>query len=254
MSAPARPDRAAAGARPGGPDGAGAVRGGPPPGRSALLVEDDAAIRRVMALTLVRAGYRVFEAATGEDGLALLAERDVDVVCVDVMLPGCDGVAFCRAVRGRSQVPIVMVTALGDTADVVEGLRSGADDYVSKPFAMEELVARLEALLRRTGSAPGEVVRVGAVEVHPQHGLVLRRGRPVELTRTECRLLCELASSPGRTHTREDLLQSVWGYDYFGDSRLVDVHVGRLRRKIERDPSDPDVVVTVRGSGYRLGR
>lgn len=227
--------------------------GGPSPTRSALLVEDDAAIRRVMALTLTRAGYRVVEAATGEDGLALLAERDVDVVCVDVMLPGCDGIDFCRTVRERSQVPIVMVTALGDTVDVVEGLRSGADDYISKPFATEELVARLEALLRRIRSTAGEVVRVGAVEVYPQHELVLRQGRPVELTRTECRLLCELASAPGSAFSREELLKSVWGYDYFGDSRLVDVHVGRLRRKIEFNAASPEVVVTVRGSGYRLG-
>lgn len=226
----------------------------PLPGEpSVLLVEDDGAIRRVMALTLRRAGYEVLETATAEDGLRLLADRDVDAVCVDVMLPGCDGVAFCRSVRERSQVPLVMVTALGDTADVVEGLRSGADDYVSKPFAMEELVARLEALLRRTNAARGDRVRVGGVEVHPQHGLVLRDGQPVELTRTESRLLCELASSPRRTHSREDLLQSVWGYDYFGDSRLVDVHVGRLRRKVEANAAEPEVVVTVRGAGYRLG-
>ncbi|MDN5750588.1 MAG: response regulator transcription factor [Pseudonocardia sp.] len=169
------------------------------------------------------------------------------------MLPGRDGTAVCRAVRERSRVPIVIVAALGDTADVVEGLRSGADDYVSKPFAMEELVARLHALLRRTDVVSGDGVEIGDVRIRPEHGLVLRGGRPVELTWTECRLLCELASSPGRTYSREDLLQHVWDHDYFGDSRRVDVHVGRLRRKVEADPTDPRVIRTVRGAGYRLG-
>jgi DNA-binding response OmpR family regulator len=200
-----------------------------------------------MALALLRAGYHVHETATAEDGLRVLAAQDVDGVCVDVVLPGRDGTSSCRAVRERSQVPVIVVTALGDTADVVEGLRSGAEDHISTPFAMEELVARLEALLRRTGGAPGEVVRVGAVEIHPQHGLVLREGRPVALTRTEGRLLCDLASAPGTTSSREELLQTVWGHVCFGDSRLVDVHVGRLRRKVEADPADPVVVQTVRG-------
>lgn len=239
------------------PTGPDRTRPGSAP--TVLLVEDDGAIRRVMALTLQRVGFGVLEAGSAEDGLDILAAHDVDAACVDVMLPGSDGITFCRTVREHSQVGLVIVTALGDTAQVVQGLRAGADDYLSKPFAMEELVARLEALLRRRtpesgAPAGGDVVRVGAVEVHPHVELVLRAGRPVELTRTECRLLCELASTPGRTFSREDLLQSVWGYDYFGDSRLVDVHVGRLRRKIETNPAEPEVVVTVRGAGYRLGR
>lgn len=222
-------------------------------GHTVLLIEGDAAIRHDMGMALSDAGFTVLQTATGKDALRVLGERTVDAVCVDVLLPGCDGISVCRAVREHSQVPLMIVTALGGTADVVEGLRSGADDYLRKPFAIEELVARLHALLRRAGLVPPDSVEIGDMRIRPQHGLVLRAGRPVELTRTECRLLCALASSPGRTHTREDLLAQVWNYDYFGDSRLVDVHVGRLRRKVETDPADPRVIVTVRGSGYRLG-
>lgn len=194
------------------------------------------------------------EVATGEEGLRLLAERDVDAVCLDVLLPGRESLALCRAARECIRAPIVVVIAFGGAAGADGGLRPGADDRGSSPVTVEGLAARLATLLRRTGGATGDVVRAGPVEVHTRHDLVLREGRPVELTRTECRLLCELASSPRRTFSREELLESVWGYDRFVDRRLVDVHVGRLRRKVESNPAEPEVVLTVRGSGYRLGR
>lgn len=220
---------------------------------SVLFIEDDPRIRRVTRLGLAQEGFDVEEADTGEDGLSMMTERDFDVVCLDIMLPGCDGFEVCRGVRRDSDVPIIMVTARGDSHDVVRGLEAGADDYVGKPFAVQELAARIRALLRRAqGDQVCHRVRAGDLEIAPRDGVVLRGGRPLHLTRTEFRILCELAVTPGRVCSREELLEQVWGYDYFGDSRLVDVHVGRLRKRIEADPGDPSIVLTVRGLGYRL--
>ena len=172
------------------------------------------------------------------------------------MLPGIDGFEVCRSLRRSSDVPIIMVTARADTHDVVAGLEAGADDYLTKPFAPKELSARIRALLRRARTpehAPsGQAVRFGDLEVIPDQGVVKVGEREVHLTKTEFRLLCELASSPGRVFSREVLLERVWGYGYFGDGRLVDVHVRRLRTKVEADPANPRHVVTVRGLGYRL--
>ncbi len=221
--------------------------------RSVLIVEDDPRVRRIVAMTLQREGLDVVEADSGESGLERLGERDFDVVLLDLMLPGKDGFEVCREIRRTSNVPIIMVTARGDSHDVVAGLEAGADDYVSKPFVAKELSARIRALARRTRSPEPRVrITVGHLEIAPQDGTVVRDGQPVDLTRTEFRLLCELAADPGRVLSREELLERVWGYDYFGDSRLVDVHVRRLRKKVEEDPGNPTVVTTVRGMGYRV--
>ncbi|WP_346618681.1 response regulator transcription factor [Blastococcus montanus] len=221
--------------------------------RSVLIIEDDPRIRRMLQMTLQREGLEVTEAPSGEEGLERLAERTFDVILLDLMLPGKDGFEVCREIRRSSNTPVIMVTARSDSHDVVAGLEAGADDYVSKPFVVKELSARIRALARRT-RAPEPRVRyaVGDLEVSPVEGTVTRDGELIGLTRTEFRLLCELAAEPGRVLSREELLERVWGYDYFGDSRLVDVHVRRLRKKIEPDPADPALVLTVRGMGYRV--
>lgn len=223
-------------------------------GLDVLLIDDDERLRRMVDLGLAAEGFHVTGAGDGEAGLELLGDRAFDAICVDVMLPGEDGVAVCRRIRAGSDVPIIIVSALSGNADMVGGLEAGADDYVGKPFAVPVLAARIRALLRRVAAArPGPRVRVGEIEIEPGDGLVRRAGELVALTGTELRLLCRLAEEPGRVFSREELLEQVWGYDYFGDTRLVDVHVGRLRRKIETDPRSPRVVVTERGAGYRLG-
>ncbi|WP_308220302.1 response regulator transcription factor [Kineococcus sp. TRM81007] len=221
--------------------------------RSVLLVEDDPLVRRVVRMTLAAEGYEVTEAETGEAALERLGEGGVDAVLLDLMLPGADGFETCRRIRRTSDVPVIVVTARADSHDVVAGLEAGADDYVTKPFVPKELTARLRAALRRSPAEdPSPRVEAGDLVVVPRDGLVLLHGEPVDLTRTELRLLCELAAVPGRATTREELLERVWGYGYFGDSRLVDVHVRRLRTKVEDDPAHPRHVVTVRGIGYRL--
>jgi DNA-binding response OmpR family regulator len=199
-------------------------------------------------------GWEVVEAESGEDAVGVFADGPTDVVLIDLMLPGMDGFELCRTIRKASDVPIVMVTARADTHDVVAGLEAGADDYVTKPFQPKELSARIRALLRRARPAePGRPhLRFGDLEVIPDEGVVRRDGEEIHLTKTEFRLLCELASAPGRVFSREQLLERVWGYDYFGDGRLVDVHVRRLRTKVEGDAANPRHVVTVRGLGYKL--
>jgi DNA-binding response OmpR family regulator len=192
--------------------------------------------------------------ATAADGLAKVAERP-DVVLLDLMLPDADGFSVCRRIRHDSDVPVIIVTARTDSHDVVAGLEAGADDYVTKPLVAKELSARIRALLRRLEPLNAHdlpVFRAGDLEIRIDEGVVLRDGRPLSLTRTEFRLLVELARASGAARTREELLERVWGYGYFGDSRLVDVHVRRLRTKVERDPASPRLVVTARGLGYRL--
>jgi len=223
-------------------------------GTRILTVEDDERIRTAVKLALEDEGWIVDEADNGEDALELFSRNPTDVVLIDIMLPGIDGFEVCRSIRRTSDVPIVMVTARADTHDVVAGLEAGADDYLTKPFAPKELSARIRALLRRVrASDPGNThLRFGDLELIPDEGVVTRGGQQVHLTKTEFRLLVELASSPGRVFSREVLLERVWGYGYFGDGRLVDVHVRRLRTKIEVDPANPRHVVTVRGLGYKL--
>lgn len=220
-----------------------------------LVVEDDERIRASVALALEDEGYQVVETATGEEALVSFAQRAADLALVDLMLPGMDGFECCRALRRVSMVPIIIVTARSDTHDVVAGLEAGADDYVTKPFVAKELSARIRALLRRArgaGQPSTPVLVTGDLELDPSAGMVRRGGQEVHLTRTEFLLLCELAASPGRVLSREQLLERVWGYDYFGDSRLVDVHIRRLRTKVEADPTNPRRVLTVRGLGYKL--
>jgi len=223
-------------------------------GTRILAVEDDERIRSAVKLALEDEGWIVDEAESGEEAIEKFNRSTPDVVLIDIMLPGIDGFELCRTLRRTSDVPVVMVTARNDTHDVVAGLEAGADDYLTKPFAPKELSARIRALLRRIRpSAPGHARLVfGDLELIPDEGKVLRSGTEVHLTKTEFRLLCELAESPGKVLSREALLDKVWGYDYFGDGRLVDVHIRRLRTKVEADAANPRHVVTVRGLGYRL--
>ena len=223
-------------------------------GTRILTVEDDERIRTSVRLALEDEGWTVEEAASGEDALNAFTAHAADVVLIDIMLPGIDGFDVCRSIRRVSDVPIVMVTARADTHDVVAGLEAGADDYLTKPFAPKELSARIRALLRRARSTDPSTPHMvfGDLEIIPEEGVVRLAGDEVHLTKTEFRLLVELATNPGRVLSREVLLERVWGYGYFGDGRLVDVHVRRLRTKIEPDAANPRYVVTVRGLGYKL--
>jgi len=220
-----------------------------------LVVEDDERIRSSMRLALEAEGYDVDEAGSGEDALDRFAAQSPDVALIDLMLPGMDGFECTRAIRRQSAVPIIIVTARTDTHDVVAGLEAGADDYVTKPFVAKELGARIRALLRRARPAEEEPssLSFGDLELLPDQGVLRHKdGTEVHCTRTEFRLLCELASNPNKVLSREQLLDRVWGYDYFGDGRLVDVHIRRLRTKVEPDPALPRHILTVRGMGYKL--
>ena len=221
---------------------------------SVLLIEDDAHIRASLGMLLRRDGYRVSEAASGEEGLDTFASENPDVVLVDLLLPGMDGFEVTRELRRASNVPVIVVSARTATEDIVLGLEAGADDYLTKPVLARELPARIRALVRRAqlSAEGGTSLWLGDLEIQPQAGVVKKAGTALSLTRTELRLLCELASQPGWVLSRPQLLERVWGYDYFGDTRLVDVHIGRLRSKVEDDPSNPELIVTVRGIGYKL--
>ena len=195
-------------------------------------------------------GFVVDDAPSGEIGIAMFNRMASDMAIVDIMLPGMSGFETCLALRN---LPIVIVSARDDTADVVLGLESGADDYVTKPFVPEVLLARVRAHLRRRPEKSTGAFQLGALHVIPDEGVVRHSdGAELHLTSTEFRLLTDLASNNGKPLSREDLLERVWGYDYFGDSRLVDVHIRRLRMKIEPDPANPIFLVTVRGTGYKL--
>ena len=218
-----------------------------------LLVEDDASVREAVALALEGDGHRVQTAVSGDEALDRWRQARPDLILLDVMLPGTDGLSVCRTVRAADQVPIILLTARSDPIDVVLGLESGADDYVTKPFETRVLLARVRAVLRRQSRQPEEqVMRFGELSVDPAGMVVVHRGREVRLTPTELRLLLELARRPGQVFTRPLLLERVWDYSYLGDSRLVDVCVQRLRAKVEDDPAEPVLIQTVRGAGYKL--
>jgi len=219
-----------------------------------LIVEDDDRIRETTRILLEDEGYVVHEAVTGEEGLAILERTEPDCVLLDLLLPGRDGFDICRSMRQVSQVPVIMLTARTDTYDVVAGLEAGADDYVTKPFEPKELAARIRAQVRRNRVRPpdAEPIRVGDLVVNVTDGTVHRAGEELALTRTEFQLLSTMAAHPGRIFSRETLLAEVWGYDELPDSKVVDMHVHRLRLKLEPDPGQPKYVLTVRGRGYRM--
>ncbi|MEY3092884.1 MAG: two-component response regulator MtrA [Actinomycetota bacterium] len=224
---------------------------------SLLFIEDDDQIRLALRLALEDEGYEVREAADGRTGLAAFHADEPDLVLLDLRLPDMSGFDVCRALRAMSIVPIVMVTAQTDTNDMVAGLEAGADDYVTKPVVPKELAARIRAHLRRVQlqgdpAVESSSLTFGDVELRREQGIVLKAGREVSLTKTEFNLLCEFADHPNIVLSRDQLLERVWGYDYLGDSRLVDAHVRRLRVKIEDQADDPKLIVTVRGIGYRL--
>jgi DNA-binding response OmpR family regulator len=218
-----------------------------------LVIEDDSDVRAMLQMVLVDEDFDVIEADDGERGLALV-DDSVDLVLLDIKLPDVNGFEVCRRMRTVSGVPIIMVTAQADSYDMVAGLSAGADDYVTKPFEPKVLIARIRALLRRMQANADEArgLICGDLEISPRDGVALRNGAPLHLTKTEFRLLCDLAEHEGRVFSRDVLLQRVWGYEYAGDGRLVDSHIRRLRSKIESDPANPTHILTVRGLGYRF--
>ncbi|MGO1391825.1 MtrAB system response regulator MtrA [Agrococcus casei] len=218
-----------------------------------LIVDDDTALSEMVGIVLRAEGFVTEFCSHGDDAMARFAQTDPDLVLLDLMLPGRDGIEICRDIRQVSGTPIVMVTAKGDATDVVKGLEAGADDYVVKPFNPKELVARVRARLRPVRAAEVKTLRIGDLVVDvPAHDV--RRGdERIPLTPLEFNLLVTLASMPSQVFTREMLLEQVWGYRYKADTRLVNVHVQRLRAKIESDPDNPKVIVTVRGVGYKAG-
>jgi two-component system response regulator MtrA len=218
-----------------------------------LVVDDDASLAEMLTIVLRQEGFDSHVCGRGDRALEAFRDYRPDLVLLDLMLPGRDGIDVCREIRGESGVPIVMLTAKTDTVDVVVGLESGADDYVVKPFKPKELVARIRARVRRHDTHTSETLSIGDVEIDVAGHSVTRAGERVNLTPLEFDLLLCLARKPRQVFTRETLLEQVWGYRHAADTRLVNVHVQRLRSKIEQDPENPEVVVTVRGVGYKAG-
>ena len=218
-----------------------------------LVVDDDPALAEMLTIVLRGEGFDTAVVAEGNRALPALRELRPDLVLLDLMLPGINGIDVCKAIRAESGVPIVMLTAKSDTVDIVLGLESGADDYVVKPFKPKELVARVRARLRRTDSEPAEMLSIGDLTIDVPGHEVTRDGVAIQLTPLEFDLLVALARKPRQVFTREVLLEQVWGYRHAADTRLVNVHVQRLRSKVETDPEHPEVVLTVRGVGYKAG-
>ena len=218
-----------------------------------LVVDDDASLAEMLTIVLRQEGFDSRVCARGDRALAEFRDYRPDVLLLDLMLPGKDGIDVCKEIRAESGVPIVMLTAKSDTIDVVLGLESGADDYIVKPFKPKELVARIRARVRRTETEPAEQLAIGDVSIDVPAHQVERGGKPIALTPLEFDLLVALARKPRQVFTREVLLEQVWGYRHAADTRLVNVHVQRLRSKVERDPEHPEVVLTVRGVGYKAG-
>jgi two-component system response regulator MtrA len=215
-----------------------------------LVVDDDASLAEMLTIVLEGEGLTAAVCRTGDRVMAAFDQFKPDIVLLDLMLPGLDGMSVCRQIRGRSAVPIIMLTAKSDTPDVVAGLEAGADDYLTKPFKNTELVARIRARLRRSDQL-AEPLEFGDIVLDPAGHTVKRKGEPLELTPLEFDLLACLLGNPAKVFTREALLQQVWGYHHPGDTKLVNVHMTRLRSKIEDDADDPQVIRTVRGVGYQ---
>ncbi|AKK08083.1 response regulator transcription factor [Corynebacterium testudinoris] len=218
-----------------------------------LVVDDDPSISDMLALVLETEGYEPIPIMDGNEAVPAFQDNQPDLVLLDLMLPGMNGVDICRAIRLESSVPIIMLTAKTDTVDVVLGLETGADDYMTKPFKPKELIARIRARLRGTEAGPAEILEVGDLSIDVPEHTVKRGNEEISLTPLEFDLLLELARKPRQVHTREELLETVWGYRHASDTRLVNVHVQRLRAKIEKDPENPQIVLTVRGVGYKTG-
>ncbi|NHC25336.1 response regulator transcription factor [Nocardioides sp. IC4_145] len=232
---------------------AGSVNDLPAKGR-VLVVDDDASLAEMLTIVLRQEGFDSRMVTRGDHALAAFREYRPDLVLLDLMLPGKDGIDVCKEIRGESGVPIVMLTAKGDTVDVVVGLESGADDYVVKPFKPKELIARIRARVRRLdATSRAETLTIGDLVIDVAGHSVARGGRPISLTPLEFDLLVALARKPWQVFSREVLLEQVWGYRHAADTRLVNVHVQRLRSKVEHDPENPEIVVTVRGVGYKAG-
>ncbi|HEY7859193.1 MAG TPA: MtrAB system response regulator MtrA [Candidatus Nanopelagicales bacterium] len=218
-----------------------------------LVVDDDTALAEMLGIVLRSEGFEAMFCSDGNQALNAFRESRPDLVLLDLMLPGRDGIDVCRAIRAESGVPIVMLTAKTDTVDVVVGLESGADDYVMKPFKPKELIARVRARLRQTGDGSQEQLDIGDLSIDVAGHSVRRDGEAISLTPLEFDLLAALARKPRQVFSREVLLRDVWGYQHAADTRLVNVHVQRLRSKIEHDPERPQIVITVRGVGYKAG-
>jgi len=221
-----------------------------------LLVDDEEAIQKMLSFPLRRDGYEVIEARDGEAALTRFAEEKVDLVVLDLALPKLDGLEVCRRLRAQSAVPIIMLTARDEEIDKVIGLEIGADDYITKPFSIREFRSRVRALLRRasvtSATEPGEEIGAAPLRLDRARRRVEIDGRSPELTYVEFELARVLAGTPGRVFSRQDLLEAVWGGSEYRDPRTIDVHIRHLREKLERDPSKPELVLTVRGVGYRF--
>ncbi|MFL6067294.1 MAG: response regulator [Gaiellaceae bacterium] len=228
------------------------------PSPTILLVDDEDSVRKLLAFPLERDGYDVVQAADGEEALRQFADRAVDLVVLDIMLPRLDGLEVCKRLRATSTVPIIMLTARDDELDKVIGLELGADDYITKPFSIREFRSRVRALLRRAraphvpGEDADEIIEHEGLKIDVARRVVEVRGAPVQLTYVEFELLRTLAANPGRVYSRRMLLESLWGAADYREPRTIDVHVRHLREKLERDPSEPEYIHTVRGVGYRF--
>jgi DNA-binding response OmpR family regulator len=222
-----------------------------------LLVDDEQSVQTLLTYPLLKEGYEVIPAHDGREALDRFADQRFDLVVLDIMLPEVDGIEVCRRMRSRSQVPIIMLTAKDDEIDKVLGLEMGADDYITKPFSVREFRSRVRAALRRAEMRRGrrvaeEPISVGDLKIDFERRAVTMRGQPLRLTYVEFEVLAALAGSPGRVHTREMLLEQVWGDSAYRDSRTIDVHIRHLREKLEADPRSPEYLLTVRGVGYRF--
>ncbi|MFK4790632.1 MtrAB system response regulator MtrA [Microbacterium sp. ZW T5_56] len=218
-----------------------------------LVVDDDTALAEMIGIVLRTEGFETVFCADGSEAVQAFRDEKPDLILLDLMLPGLDGIEVCRRIRTESGIPVIMLTARADTADVVTGLEAGADDYMVKPFNPKELVARIRTRLRPTTTGDSEVLRVGDLTIDVAAHEVRRADEVIALTPLEFELLVALASKPQQVFSREMLLEQVWGYHYKADTRLVNVHVQRLRAKVELDPDNPRIVTTVRGVGYRAG-